>query len=173
MSIIGEKQPSSFEEQYLWMSDGELLKLASERGMLVADASVALDRELSKRKLDINEPYMAPALEQVHELPYAWGKFVGGTTVISALIGIVVYSIRFDWLEVACSILYGYYGFGIYQKKKWAVFILETGSFIGAIVLLLTFFKQGISESIIALVFLVVFWLPQTIYFWKRRDELR
>jgi hypothetical protein len=81
---------ASFAECYAQMSDGELFRLASERSSLVDAAKVALDRELSKRSLTPQYEICVELSESaVPERPYGWGKFVGGATVVSALVAAI------------------------------------------------------------------------------------
>ncbi len=170
-----ETEQASFAENYASMSDAELLQLESEREWLMESAIVALDHEIAERRLkerkareDEELPDAGPA-----ERPYRWGKFIGGMTVLSGLGGVIGYSIKTDVTGIIVSILYGVYGMGLYEKKKWAVFFLEVGSGVGLLLVILLLIRDQNLDTAGKLAIVLAFWIPQTIYFWKRRDELR
>ena len=190
---IKSQDQASFAERYAQMSGVELRQLQSERDSLVDAARIALDQEISKRGLFFVEAgsvrYASFITTRASsgkavvitpdsqigspELPYRWGRFVGGMTVLSAIIGAVASVIQKDGTGAVVAILYGFYGFGIYEKKKWAVFILEAGSCIGLAAVIVALVKNINPEAVGVFAIVLLFWIPQTVYFWKRRDELR
>jgi hypothetical protein len=72
-------------------------------------------------------------------------------------------------------------GFGIYNMRRWAVLLLEIGTWLSLVVVIVAILligsRPGKADSLVAAgimaLFIFVFYAPQTIYFWKRRKQLR
>jgi hypothetical protein len=114
------------------------------------------------------------------ELPYRWGRFVGGMTVIGALLSGAAALFQQDSVGVIAAALSIVIGFGIYHMRKWAVLLLEIGtclSLVVVVVILLIASRStnagGFFAAASTALIIFVCSVPQTIYFWKRRRQLR
>src|SRR4051794_28736335 len=122
-----ESSASDFATQYAVLSDSELLAIKAERGTLKQSAALALDAEIGRRGLSdalTSEPRSdSPELSLDGELPYRWGRFVGGMTLVSALLAGVAALMEKDFVGIIGAGVSAGVGLGIYHMRKWAVLL--------------------------------------------------
>jgi hypothetical protein len=182
--ISGTPDVSDFAAQYAILSDYELLVIVAQRETLMDSAVMALDAEVARRQLNTaktSEPAESDTkIPMDAELPYRWGRFVGGMTVVGSLLSGVAALIQQDLAGAIVAALSVVVGFGIYNMRKWAVLLLEIGTCLSLVVVVAILLigsrsasTEGLLSTALAVLFIFVFYAPQTIYFWKRRRQLR
>lgn len=166
---------ASLANQYAQLGDTQLLNLSADRASLTEIAAAALEAEITRRGLSAQTAKQLEPEEntQSGELPYRWGKFVGGSLVIQGLLSAAVLVIQREWVTVLLAALLVFLGLGVYAKKKFAVWTLETVTILAALIVAYYLFATATTESMITGAVELLAIIPQTIYFWKRRNELR
>jgi hypothetical protein len=166
-----------YAEQYATLTDSELIVLQGQRESLFPVAIDALDTELRKRgigKEHLESPVIDNDEKQPNGLPYRWGRFEGGFIMVSSFLGGAAgLLIQRDIVGAIVSGLVCYLGFGIYEKRKWAVMIFEAITVLSLLVIGFLLFASHSPEAVGVFLFLLLGSAPQTYYFWKRRNELR
>jgi hypothetical protein len=169
---------SEFAEYYAAMADSELFSLYRDRGSLLAEAQAALESEMARRGLqahgnleELKQEFANP--EQDTELPYRWGKFVGGASVLAAILACIEGFIQHSLTAVLASAFFAITGFGVYEKRKWAVTVLEVTTVVPIFVILCSLGESWTSKEVTGAIVSALLNIPQVYYFWRRRNELR
>ncbi len=173
MKAQPDQIPEVFAAQYGELSDEELRLIYKDQLSLVEPAIIALNWEMARRGLNVDEELADDSGNLEPGRPYLFGKFLGGATILSGLGWLLDGALALSVGIIFVSVLQVVLGFGIYKKQKWAILLVEIGSAFAVLgTLFLAFTLHDLSALFIVLAAILISGL-QLSYFWKRRDEFQ